>query len=669
MRGPKLSPLAVGVTATAYMVAALLTYFSWHLMFLSDLERLAYDGRLSSASRVRSQDSRLLLVTFDERTVAHTKHRSPLDREAIAEVLRRLDAMRPRVIGLDILFDEPTDAEIDGKLIATFSQLNTPFWLPDAFDESARLLAPWQRATLHSFVTRASGRRGHGTSAILYPDSDGVIRRTAPSVHQVMSNALAVAAGAPDQTKELPIDYRSGNASEPALARLSAVDVLSASPTTLEAMANVVRGRVLLVGAELDNVDRHRTPITRFADEGSGGQLGESSERRDLSGLEVQAQLIATLLDAPAGSTGEPWTLIVWVLVFIPPGLGILIGWLRVSALKRIAVLAGGTAILLAASYVWEQAPGVQTYGLQVVAATLSWLSLALVTNAFSAATTNAERQLAREIGRRYLPPQVAAEIERRPDLLEVHGRRVPLSIVFTDLAGFTSLSEKLEPEALSEILNAYLDGMTECIMRKGGTLDKFIGDAVVCFWGAPLPDPEGALHALEAALEMQEFSSAYRLEISHRGIELGETRIGVHLGDAVVGNFGSQRRVQYTAMGDAMNLAARLESANKQLGTELLASADVIHAARWSLARDLGSIAVKGRSHPCGVFQIDRSLTEADAQAHRILLDRLRSGDNQAERDLAHLLKMQPKDQALAEFASRARKVGWNGVYKLETK
>lgn len=187
----------------------------------------------------------------------------------------------------------------------------------------------------------------------------------------------------------------------------------------------------------------------------------------------------------------------------------------------------------------------------------------------------------------------------------------------------------------------------------------------MVCFWGAPLADPKAAERAIEAALAMQVFARTHQAEMAERGVPVGVTRIGAHYGEAVVGNFGSRRRVQYTAMGDAMNLAARLESANKQLGTQVLASGDLITAAVWTRARDLGAIAVKGRGEACRIFQLDEGLTDAAADAHRAVLAALRSGAATA----AHVLAEADDDEALAEFGRRIAKVGVDGVWTLESK
>jgi adenylate cyclase len=171
------------------------------------------------------------------------------------------------------------------------------------------------------------------------------------------------------------------------------------------------------------------------------------------------------------------------------------------------------------------------------------------------------------------------------------------------------------------------------------------------------------------AALAMQAFSETFAAEAAADGLPLGGTRIGVHWGEATVGNFGGETRVQYTAMGDAMNLASRLEGANKQLGTWVLASADILVGAGEVPARDMGSIAVKGRKAACHVFQLDLNLSSEDAAAHSELVRRLRAGDPEASIDLRRLLESRPEDLALAGLAARAARVGWNGVFQLDAK
>lgn len=662
MIGPRLSARMWGAAAAAYALCVLLVLNSWHIPLLADLERLAYDQRIAATAQLPVSPPVVQLVVFDEETLAEAPRRSPIDRHILAEALRRIDHMGPRAIGIDILCDRRTSPEEDNDLIATLRNMQTPTWLADSPAAAKHMLKDWQRAALEDFLSRVDPAGRHRANPLLFADADDVVRRSGPPEENGFGWVLAKAVGKPTASAEVPIDFRraespGGAAFEP----LSIGTLVTATPEVLAALEPLIRGKIILIGGDLDNIDLHQTPLTAAASAGTSVRSGGAP------GLEVHAQILTTLLEGERN--GFLLALFVWALALVPPAIGVLIGWLRIPAAARVVIVLATTGFVLASSLLWESGPGVQTYGLPVIGAVVSWLLMTLVSGACSNAATNAERRLAREIGERYLPSAVARQIEQRPDLLNVHGQRTALAIVFTDLAGFTALSEELAAEALGHVLNEYLDGMTEVVLRHGGTLDKFIGDAVVCFWGAPLPDPQAARRALAAALDLQAFATRFRAVQAARGLAIGETRIGAHFGEAIVGNFGSRRRVQYTAIGDAMNLAARLESANKQLGTQIVASGELIAAANWSLARDLGKIVVKGRLEPCHVFQLDQSLTEARVAHHAALLARLRDGDTTAQSNFAAGMREAPEDLALAAFNMRAQAVGWCGTYHLETK
>jgi len=195
-----------------------------------------------------------------------------------------------------------------------------------------------------------------------------------------------------------------------------------------------------------------------------------------------------------------------------------------------------------------------------------------------------------------YLSPEVVNEIAEDPENIELGGSRKEISILFSDIAGFTPFSEKLTPEELVSKLNEYLTVMTEIILKHGGTLDKYIGDAIMAFWGAPLEISDHASRATKAALEMQAAIDRFP--------ELA-TRIGIHTGSAVVGNIGSEQRFNYTAMGDVVNLASRLEGLNKYFGTRVLVSESTKkHLGADTICKRLGMVRVKGRLEPIDIFE-----------------------------------------------------------------
>ena len=174
----------------------------------------------------------------------------------------------------------------------------------------------------------------------------------------------------------------------------------------------------------------------------------------------------------------------------------------------------------------------------------------------------------------RYFSPNLAQELASDTDAIDLGGQRREIATLFTDIASFTALVETLEPSVLGTLLNEYLTGMTDIVFAHDGTVAKIVGDALHVLFGAPGEQPDHAARAVACALALDEYAEAFRARCHKKGIALGVTRIGVHAGPAIVGNFGGGRFFDYTAYGDTINVAARLEAANKQLGTRICVSA-----------------------------------------------------------------------------------------------
>jgi adenylate cyclase len=185
-------------------------------------------------------------------------------------------------------------------------------------------------------------------------------------------------------------------------------------------------------------------------------------------------------------------------------------------------------------------------------------------------------------------------------------GVKVEATILFSDIAGFTTISERNTPEVISRLLNKYMTAMTRIITRHNGTVDKFIGDGIMAFWGAPLADPEHALNACRAALAMQERLAPLNRELRELGLPEVSFRVGVNLGEVIVGNMGSEELFDYTVIGDAVNLASRLEGANKQFGSQILISSFLYERVRERVeATLLGMINVKGKTDSVEVYAL----------------------------------------------------------------
>jgi adenylate cyclase len=250
----------------------------------------------------------------------------------------------------------------------------------------------------------------------------------------------------------------------------------------------------------------------------------------------------------------------------------------------------------------------------------------------------------------RYFSPNMVETLSRQPDCLAPHGEWREASFLFTDLADFTPLTETLSPDALVELLNAYLEGMTEVVFAHGGTVMKIIGDAVQAIFGAPVSDPDHAERAVACALAIDRFAQAFREEQGRRGIPLGVTRIGVNSGEAVIGNFGGAHYFDYTAFGDAVNVAARLERANKTIGTRICVGEAVMARVPGFVGRPIGSLLLKGKTSTLKCYEpLDSRLAQMPV-GYREAFALLETGDPRSRQAFAALVG-EADDDPLALF------------------
>lgn len=219
---------------------------------------------------------------------------------------------------------------------------------------------------------------------------------------------------------------------------------------------------------------------------------------------------------------------------------------------------------------------------------------------------TESRRELLEATFEKYVSKQVLADVLKDPASIHLGGEGKEVTVFFSDIRGFTPIAEKMDPQRLVSILNRYFEVMSEEILRTGGTIDKYIGDAIMAFWGAPVEDAEQAEHAVQASLAMLEKLKELNKELVAEGCQEIAIRIGLHRGRAVVGNVGSNRRFDYTAIGDAVNTASRMEGLNKDHGTQIIISdmvrnflKDISH---W---KPLGSVMVKGKSESIKIYTL----------------------------------------------------------------
>jgi adenylate cyclase len=298
----------------------------------------------------------------------------------------------------------------------------------------------------------------------------------------------------------------------------------------------------------------------------------------------------------------------------------------------------------------------------------VGWIVAFTAVGVAARAVGSEQRAFAQSALGKYLPRDVAAQILREPERLSLTGEKRQIYALFTDLEGFTKLSHAITPEQLSTLLNRYLDLLSETVLHYGGTIDKFVGDAVVAFWGAPIARDDDPDRAVEAAVAMYEAGESFRRSAGDGIPPIGCTRVGLHLGDAVVGNFGGEGRIQYTALGDGMNTASRLESANKSLHSTILVSKEAKEKSKLDIFRPLGRVVLSGRATPVEVWEPVPHMPAEERKKLAEIWIRFESGDVSALDELDSIAA-DNEDAALVNMVYRLRQAGPGGHFVLGSK
>ena len=643
-------------TAIILVLALLFARLSWKVPLGVDVERAFYDVRLLLTAPRVAQDPRIVFVVYDDQTLEATARRSPLDRGLLAKALTNLDKLGAKAIGIDILIDE-TQPE-DKELIAAFRGMKTPVHLGFAANATNGVyVQPWQEAFMRHFQADLKPGNVHPTSIRIEADPDGVMRSwpsRPPGLPPLLSNAMAPHDPRWD-TYHGSLLYRLPQRSDrPVFSKLS-ID-LFAIPQAAEMLRSQVQGRYVLMGGDISDVDQFDTPATRLSKAGESGTT---------PGLEIHATMLAQQLDnrLPRHIYGTA----LWGAAFLVIASAALAGFTELSAARNGLVIIGSLALLVATPILLQKA-GFDTQGLPMFGWIGGWILAFIAASSAGRALASDQRRFAQDALGKYLPASVAKEILRDPEKLQLHGEQREIFAMFTDLEGFTQLSSQIPPALVAQLLNRYLDLLSDVVLKHGGTLDKFVGDAVIAFWGAPLSRPDDADMAVKAAMAMYQAGERFRREAPPGVPSIGRTRVGVHMGQAIVGNFGGEGRIQYTALGDSMNAASRLESANKKLETTLLISGDVVARSSLECFRPMGRITVRGREEMAmAIFEAMPDCDLAQAAALRDILARFDAGDTSALSALETLVDENPNDAALVNLLRRLQKIGPGGSYALD--
>lgn len=642
----------LAATLAVLLAALLIGRFAWHIPFVDQAEKILYDLRAGANEPHAEQDERITLAIYDDDTRIRTGRISPLDRLILAKALRRLDALHPKAIGIDMLIDQATPE--DPALIAAFRAMRTPTYLGFATQATNPDAMPFAREQFLRAFLRKTGRNVHPASIRLLTDaSDDVIRAwpdTPPGLPPLLTTALAPGhedfAGYRGAIRFRRPLYREGTV----FSELT-LQFLTDPAIPDDALRPMVEGRYILIGGDLEDIDQFKTPVTRAT--------GETT-----AGLKVHAHMLAQLLDGVRypGVPSRP----LWIAALLA-----VLGGVATRLLANRLWVVGPLLLAQAAATVlvpfWVQARGIDTLGMPVFGWVIGWLVAFLAVSSAISSVGTKQKRIAQSALGKYLPRDIANEILRDPDRLALHGEKRAIYALFTDLEGFTKLSHAIEPEMVALLLNRYLEILSEIVLRHGGTIDKFVGDAVVAFWGAPIARSDDAERAAQAAVAMYKAGETFRAEAPEGVPPIGCTRVGLHRGDAIVGNFGGEGRIQYTALGDSMNLAARLEGANKQLKTCALVSETAVEGVTSVRFRPMGRVAVRGRATPIAVYEPVPDMKEADVTRLTALVRRFDEGDATALKELEAYCADHPDDAALANLVYRLRTIGAGGSFVLE--
>ncbi|GJH14014.1 adenylate/guanylate cyclase domain-containing protein [Caballeronia novacaledonica] len=422
--------------------------------------------------------------------------------------------------------------------------------------------------------------------------------------------------------------------------------------------AGALAGKIALIGTTAPGLmDQRTTPV---------GEV--------YPGVEVNANLIGGMLDGTIRFE-PPFAAALQASLLVLAGLAMIFLWPWHIPARATLFSAMLFAAIVAADLVAFARLG---WSIPVASLLLTVLALYVLNMSYGYfVEARAKRYFAALFGQ-YVPPELVEEMSRHPEDYSMAGRRAELTVLFCDVLGFTAIAETLEPEALAQLMNEYLGTMTEVIRAHRGTLDKYMGDAIMGFWGAPVDDPDHARHAVAAALGMREALIELNRTLTTRGWPTLWIGIGINTGPMTVGDMGSSVRKAYTVMGDAVNVAARLEGLTRRFDIDIIVGEATRERVPDVVFREIDRVRVKGRVAPIAVFEPRPPHEHADALARwHAALGHYRAREwDEAETLLATLAAQYPERQVYAIYRKRidalrgvALPEDWDCVSAFDTK
>lgn len=647
-----------------------------------------------------STRSQVVIVDIDEESLV-SFGQWPWPRFILAQMIANLTRLGARVVGFDVMFPEP-DRTSAPRLANTIPQL--PPQIADALRELPDNDAILAEAMRHGRVVlgqaalaRPSTGRGLGRPLLKasLAETGGDPRPFLPYYHNVTRNVPPMekaAAGAgmvslrPEVdgvVRRVPAVMRIGDDIAPTLA-IEMVRVALGQDSPVLVTEHKVGIRGVALGGMLIPTDNEgniwinnapgrgnryvsarvlvedQIPAERIANKfvlvGSSApglhDVWATPMEQAVPGVEAHAQIIETILagaflDRPHNAIDMELTFVavagIMIIFFLPMARPL---W----SLPILSAFLG--AVVYGAWYAFSRQRVFFDPSFPVMSFIALYLQLAYV----GLARADNYRREIRTAFRKFLAPTVVERIAADPSFLKLGGEARHMTFLFTDVADFTPLTEKTHAGMVVKTLNEYLDGICHIVMEHGGTVDKIVGDAVHAMFNAPLDQADHAERAVACALAVDAFGRRFSAEKTHEDLVFGVTRIGVNTGFAIVGNFGGESRFDYTAHGDAVNTAARLESLNKRLGTHISVSGTTARRCQRARFRPVGNLILPGKAEAVEVFEPLGEETAGSAMVERYnaAFELLRSGEASASRDFANLLAEYPDDPLTRFHAGR---------------
>jgi adenylate cyclase len=648
-------------------------------------------------------DPRIILAAMDDET--GKKFGFPLPRAVHARLLDKLKGYGVKTAAFDVMFFEPRpgDAELESATRRFGNVVHLYAFEEKEVDVPGR--PPMTVITVHEPIPAFKKAAKHlGYSSVQNVlDPDGHLRKTQlfdlrtqdpRDMNEIAANMDAVCVAslldlplaelraryAEPRPRPLFIDFRrpvewlrhekrdeaerqegkTANLAtvESAYRTISVLDLLGGELTPAQRAA--LKGSLVIIGSTaLGYFDHYPNPFSP-----------------EVAGMEFHANSIDNAIHGDfLNATPRVYSLlIILAMIWLPLFL------LRFAPVVSNAVVAAVLVCWCGFTY-WHLSHGVRTeFVAPSVAMVLSFLGLTV----YRVLTESAQKKYIQHTFGQFVSPDVVEKLIQDPSLVKLGGEKRTMTVLFLDIAHFTTISEKMSPETLIQFLNKYLSALSQVIHEHKGTVDKYIGDCIMAFWNAPLDDPEHRVNACLAAAECQQKMAELNKDLDPNLPEVPAIRIGLNAGEMTVGLTGSEKKLAYTVIGDEVNLASRLEGANKFFGSHIMVSEAVYDGAKAKvLGRELGRVRVVGKDIPIRVFELLAKQGELSSQWQQALtiyeagLKQFHAREFEAAAvSFEGVIKIFPKDGPAGFYLNAARDYSaippdkdWDGVIKLTAK